>query len=67
MRSPSLFVSKSRTGLALMAALLVTTSIAACSGTQPRPKLAYQERPVEALYNAGYDRLQRQRWRWRRS
>lgn len=63
MRSPSLFVSKSRTGLALMAALLVTTSIAACSGTQPRPKLAYQERPVEALYNAGYDRLQRQRWR----
>ena len=62
MRSPSLFVSKSRTGLVLMAALIVATSIAACSGTRPRPKLAYEERPVEALYNAGADRLRRSRW-----
>ena len=62
MRSPSLFVSKSRTGLVLMAALIAATSIAACSGTRPRPKLAYEERPVEALYNAGADRLRRQRW-----
>lgn len=62
MRSPSLFVSKSRSGLILMAALIAATSVAACSGGRARPKLAYEERPVEALYNAGLDRLQRSRW-----
>ena len=62
MRSSSLFVSKSRTGLALMAVLIAATSIAACSGSRPRPKLAYEERPVEALSNAGAARLRRQRW-----
>ena len=45
-----------------MAVLIAATSIAACSGMRPRPKLAYEERPVEELYNAGSDRLRLQRW-----
>ncbi len=57
-----MFVSKSRSGLMLMAVLVAATSVAACNGGRARPKLAYEERPVEALYNAGYDRLQRKRW-----
>ena len=63
MRSSSLFVSKSRTGLMLMAVLVAATSVAACNGGRARPKLAYEERPVELLYNTGFQRLQSKRWR----
>jgi outer membrane protein assembly factor BamD len=35
---------------------------AACNGGNNRPRLAYEERPVELLYNTGYERLQRHRW-----
>ena len=34
----------------------------ACAGRNNRPRLAYEERPVELLYNTGYERLQRHRW-----
>lgn len=53
--------SKSRTGLILTVAVAALT-ISACSGTKPRQRLAYEERPVEALYNTGYQRLQSRRW-----
>ena len=60
MRS-SLFASKFRSGLVLMAAALAAMTISGCAG-KARPKLAYEERPVEALYNTGYERLQQHRW-----
>lgn len=50
-----------RTGLVVTAMLATTVSVAACSGTN-RPKLAYEERPVEQLYNTGYQRLESRRW-----
>lgn len=43
-----------------MAALTVL-SLSACAGTR-RQRLTYEERPVEALYNTGYQRLQQHRW-----
>ncbi|AYG93835.1 outer membrane protein assembly factor BamD [Brevundimonas naejangsanensis] len=61
MRSP-LLASKSRSGLVVLAAVVAALSVAACSGTKPRTRLAYEERPVEALYNTGYQRLQSKRW-----
>jgi outer membrane protein assembly factor BamD len=39
-----------------------TLTLAACNGGANRPRLAYEERPVELLYNTGYERLQRSRW-----
>ena len=61
MRS-SLPASKIRSGLVIAAMVGLTVSVAACNGGRARPKLAYEERPVELLYNTGYDRLQRHRW-----
>ena len=57
----SLSVSKIRSGLVLMAAAAAAMTIAGCAGNA-RPKLAYEERPVEALYNTGYQRLEQRRW-----
>ena len=45
-----------------MAAVLAALSVTACAGNRNRPRLAYEERPVELLYNTGYDRLQSRRW-----
>jgi outer membrane protein assembly factor BamD len=53
--------SKIRTGLVLALVIGSTLVVAACSG-KARPRLAYEERPVEALYNTGYQRLTSQRW-----
>jgi len=55
----SLSVLKFRTGLALVA---MTVAVSACAGNRDRPRLAYEERPVEALYNTGYTRLENRRW-----
>ncbi|WP_339914985.1 outer membrane protein assembly factor BamD [uncultured Brevundimonas sp.] len=41
---------------------LTVFGVAACSGTRDRPRLAYEERPVELLYSTGYQRLERGRW-----
>jgi outer membrane protein assembly factor BamD len=54
--------AKTRSGLILLTVAVAALSVAACSGTKPRQKLAYEERPVEALYNTGYQRLQSKRW-----
>lgn len=61
MRSP-LPASKFRTGLIVTTVALSVLAVSACSGSSTRPRLAYEERPVELLYNTGYERLQRQRW-----
>jgi outer membrane protein assembly factor BamD len=53
--------SKFRSGLILMATAAAAMTLASCAG-QPRQRLAYEERPVEALYNTGYQRLQSRRW-----
>ncbi|RZJ96583.1 MAG: outer membrane protein assembly factor BamD [Brevundimonas sp.] len=47
--------------MTLAVALVAALSISACAG-QKRQRLAYEERPVELLYNTGYQRLQQQRW-----
>ncbi len=49
--------------LILLATLAATVALSACAGNNSRPRLAYEERPVEALYNTGYERLERKRWR----
>ena len=49
-----------RGGVLVLAAAMLT--LAACGGGNKRPRLAYEERPVELLYNTGYERLQRNRW-----
>jgi len=51
---------RSSSVLALVA--FSTLTLAACNGGANRPRLAYEERPVELLYNTGYERLQRSRW-----
>ena len=51
-----------RRGGVLLLATVATLTVAACNGGQNRPRLAYEERPVELLYNTGYERLQRHRW-----
>ncbi len=54
--------SKFRAGLILATVAASALTVSAC-GTRPeRPRLAYEERPVEALYNTGYQRMQRNRW-----
>ncbi len=62
-----MLLRKSRSGLstrigALAVVLVATTALSACAGRNDRPQLAYEERPVDLLYNAGYQRLQRERW-----
>ena len=52
---------KFRTGLILALVIGSTVVVSGCAGRQ-RPRLAYEERPVEALYNTGYQRLESKRW-----
>lgn len=54
--------TKFRSGLMLAVAAVSVLSITACSNTRQRPRLAYEERPVEQLYNTGYQRLESRRW-----
>jgi len=58
----SLPASKFRAGLILSAVAMMALTISACGARGNRPRLAYEERPVEALYNTGYQRLQDRRW-----
>ena len=58
----SLLASKIRTGLILSAVAVSALTMSACAGRGDRPRLAYEERPVEALYNTGYQRLESRRW-----
>ena len=55
--------SKIRTGLILAVVAVSALSTSACLNRGgERPRLAYEERPVEALYNTGYARVESRRW-----
>jgi outer membrane protein assembly factor BamD len=54
--------SKFRAGLILATVAASALTVSACGTRTERPRLAYEERPVEALYNTGYQRMQRNRW-----
>jgi outer membrane protein assembly factor BamD len=42
--------------------VIVALALAGCAGKQKKPKLAYEERPVELLYATGAERLDRGQW-----
>ncbi len=48
----------------LIVVLTAALAVSACStfGKKKKPTLAYEERPVDLLYNAGADRLDRHQW-----
>ena len=46
----------------VLAAVLVSVTVAGCAGQAKKPTLAYEERPVELLYATGADRLDRGNW-----
>ena len=46
----------------LIVALVLSASIAGCAREKPKPQLAYEERPVDLLYLAGADKLDRRQW-----
>lgn len=50
-----------RSGL-ILALLAATTLVSVGCAGKPRVRLAYEERPVEQLYNTGYQRLEAKRW-----
>ena len=43
-------------------AVTASLALAGCAGEKPKPRLAYQERPVELLYSTGAYRLDQHRW-----
>jgi outer membrane protein assembly factor BamD len=49
---------------AVIVVLTAALAVSACStfGKKKKPTLAYEERPVDLLYNAGADRLDRHQW-----
>ena len=49
-------------GPALVAVLAALTLTTGCAGREERPRLVYEERPVELLYNTGANRLDRGLW-----
>jgi outer membrane protein assembly factor BamD len=51
-----------RSSSVLALSVVAALTVAACNGGSQRPRLVYEERPVELLYNTGYERLQRNRW-----
>ncbi len=51
--------SRTRTALIVGCAAL---ALASCAGKKEKPRLAYEERPVELLYATGADRLDRGLW-----
>jgi outer membrane protein assembly factor BamD len=58
-----LFAKASRSGLIAVSALMVAATLSACVGDRQRPRLVYEERPVELLYNTGFQRIEQRRWR----
>ena len=43
-------------------AVMCALALSACAGNKKKPRLAYEERPVELLYATGADRLDRRQW-----
>jgi len=46
----------------LILAIAVSLTAAGCAREKPKPRLAYEERPVELLYSTGAFRLDQRRW-----
>ena len=46
----------------VLASVATALALAGCAGKPQKAQLAYQERPVEALYAAGAERLDRRSW-----
>ena len=46
----------------VIAALIVAVALSGCASKAKKAKLAYEERPVELLYSAGANRLDRRQW-----
>ena len=46
----------------VIAAVILAVALAGCAGKAKKSKLAYEERPVELLYSAGANRLDRGQW-----
>ncbi|MFZ3005956.1 MAG: outer membrane protein assembly factor BamD [Phenylobacterium sp.] len=49
-------------GRPALVACIVALALAGCAGKAKRPKLVYEERPVELLYATGADRMDRGLW-----
>lgn len=47
---------------AIVAVMVVALAAAGCAREKPKPRLVYQERPVELLYSTGAARLDEKRW-----
>ncbi len=47
---------------AVVLAVTASLALSACAGKEEKPRLAYEERPVELLYNTGALRLDQRRW-----
>ncbi|MFZ5670149.1 MAG: outer membrane protein assembly factor BamD [Pseudomonadota bacterium] len=47
---------------AIVVALVAALAASGCAREKPKPKLAYQERPVELLYTTGAYKLDEKRW-----
>lgn len=45
-----------------LVAVFCALAVAGCAGKKKTPKLAYEERPVELLYETGADRMDRHLW-----
>ena len=49
-------------GRSALIAAVAALAVAGCAGNKDKPRLAYEERPVELLYATGADRLDRGLW-----
>jgi len=49
-------------GRTALVAAMAALALAGCAGKKDKPRLAYEERPVELLYATGADRLDRGLW-----
>jgi outer membrane protein assembly factor BamD len=48
--------------LTVVVAVIAALAVSGCAGRKKKPKLAYEERPVELLYLTGANRLDRRQW-----
>jgi outer membrane protein assembly factor BamD len=48
--------------LTVVVAVIAAVAVSGCAGRKKKPKLAYEERPVELLYLTGANRLDRRQW-----
>jgi outer membrane protein assembly factor BamD len=46
----------------VVVAVMLAVAVSGCAGRKKKPKLAYEERPVELLYSTGANRMDRGQW-----